>query len=95
MNKRKCPPFYNDFQTKYLPPGSWQHLALRDNVDPSQLFLVHIRLPLHSSSKVQSPALTSQGFSAVHLFKTFWTSENSRKNPRIRAKGKVHSSASS
>jgi hypothetical protein len=46
-------------------------------------------------SKVQSPALTSQGFSAVHLFKTFRTSEISRKNSRIRVKCKVHCNASS
>ena len=64
-------------------------------MDPLQLFLVHIRLPLHSLSKVQSPALTSQGFSAVHLFKTFRTSEISRKNSRIRVKCKVHCNASS
>ena len=81
--------------TLWSSPGCWQHLTEGDNVDPSQLFLAQIRLPLHSLSKVQSPALTSQGFSAVHLFKTFRTSEISRKNPRIRVKGKVHSNASS
>ena len=66
-------------------PGSWQHLAEGDNVDPSQLFLVHIRLPLHSLSEVQSRALTSQGFSAEHLFETFRTSRISR-NPKFQFK---------
>ena len=65
-----------------LSPGSWQHLASRDNVDPSQLFLVHNRLPLHSLSTVQSPASTSQGFSAEHLFEAFRTSKIS-KSPKL------------
>jgi hypothetical protein len=54
-------------------------------VDPSQLFLVQIRLPIHSLSEVQSPALTSQGFSAEHLFEAFRTSKVSR-NPKFQFK---------
>ena len=63
-------------------PGFWQHLTEGDNVDPSQLFLAQIRLPLHSLSKVQSPALTSQGFPVEHLFEIFRTSKISR-NPKF------------
>ena len=54
-------------------------------MDPSQLFLVQIRLPIHSLSEVQSPALTSQGFSAEHLFEIFRTSKVSR-NPKFQFK---------